>query len=306
MLVGLLSACAGTTTESPGPEVPGADARCDRALALEVLGSGGPILDDGRASSGYLLWEGGRARVLVDAGGGVAARFAESGAQVADLDAVLVSHLHVDHSVDLAAFLKSAELTDRRKPLTLAGPAGNTSFPAFIAFLDLLVGRGGAYRYLRDQLERGIPYPLIPKELATSDGAEVVPLPDAASSLRIRAVGVPHGPVPALGYEVTVGGKRIVFGGDQRLDAPAFEQLSEGADLLVLHVAIPENASEAAARLHARPSRIAAFVEATRPKQVVLSHLMARSLPEVAGLARRLRALGPEVAVAEDHLCVTF
>ena len=38
-----------------------------RGLVLQVLGSGGPVADDDRASSAYLVWHDGRARVLVDA-----------------------------------------------------------------------------------------------------------------------------------------------------------------------------------------------------------------------------------------------
>lgn len=37
---------------------------------LQVLGSGGPELTDGRASSSYLVWQDGRARILVDMGPG--------------------------------------------------------------------------------------------------------------------------------------------------------------------------------------------------------------------------------------------
>lgn len=38
----------------------------DEGVALQVLGSGGPVADDARASSGYLLWIDGKARVLLD------------------------------------------------------------------------------------------------------------------------------------------------------------------------------------------------------------------------------------------------
>ncbi|MDH3622059.1 MAG: MBL fold metallo-hydrolase, partial [Gammaproteobacteria bacterium] len=66
-------------------------------VALQVLGSGGPIADDGRASSAYLVWVDGRARVLIDAGGGSFLRFGEAGARFEDLDFVGLSHLHTDH-----------------------------------------------------------------------------------------------------------------------------------------------------------------------------------------------------------------
>src|SRR6516225_4474688 len=59
-----------------------------QGVVLQVLGSGGPELQDKRASSSYLIWEDGKARVLVDAGGGSALRFGESGARMSDLDAM--------------------------------------------------------------------------------------------------------------------------------------------------------------------------------------------------------------------------
>src|ERR1700675_4120061 len=60
-----------------------------QGVAVQVLGSGGPELQDKRASSSYLVWQDGQARVLVDAGGGSALRFGERGANMSQLDVIL-------------------------------------------------------------------------------------------------------------------------------------------------------------------------------------------------------------------------
>jgi hypothetical protein len=60
---------------------PQAFAACSGPIAVQVLGSGGPDSNDARASSGYLLWLDGEARLLVDAGGGVFLRFGEAKAK---------------------------------------------------------------------------------------------------------------------------------------------------------------------------------------------------------------------------------
>lgn len=78
ILVALLFACealpaAGQTCGSTG-------------LAVQVLGSGGPELQDKRASTSYLIWENGKTRVIVDAGGGSALRFGESGAHMSQME----------------------------------------------------------------------------------------------------------------------------------------------------------------------------------------------------------------------------
>ena len=67
-------------------------------IALQVLGSGGPEIQGKRASSSYLIWQDGKARVLVDSGGGSPLRFGESGADFVNLDVMLFTHLHADHS----------------------------------------------------------------------------------------------------------------------------------------------------------------------------------------------------------------
>ena len=86
-------------------------------VAVQVLGSGGPEMQDKRASSSYLVWEDGRARVLVDIGGGSGLRFGESGATMSQLDVILFSHFHVDHSGDFPVLIKSSWFEDRKRPL---------------------------------------------------------------------------------------------------------------------------------------------------------------------------------------------
>ena len=90
----------------------------------------------GRASSSYVLWVDGRSRLMVDAGGGSFLRFGESGAQLADLDLLALSHFHPDHVSDLPAILWGDRL--RQEPLRIAGPSGNEAVPALNLFLSRL------------------------------------------------------------------------------------------------------------------------------------------------------------------------
>ncbi len=93
-------------------------------VRLQVLGSGGPELNDGRASSGYLVWVDDKAVVLVDAGPGTSVAFGESGARFEDLQAILLTHLHVDHSADLPAYIKGSFFTRRSEDLPVLGRQG--------------------------------------------------------------------------------------------------------------------------------------------------------------------------------------
>ena len=77
-------------------------------LSVIVLGSGGPIATtEGRASAGYLVFTDGKPRILMDVGGGTYQRLAQSGTNIKDLDIVLLSHLHADHTGDLTSVVKT-------------------------------------------------------------------------------------------------------------------------------------------------------------------------------------------------------
>lgn len=288
---------------------PAAAERCAPAdgVALQVLGSGGPIADDGRASSGYIVWVDGRSRVLVDAGGGVFLRFGEAGARFNDLDLVALSHLHTDHSAALPALLKSGNFAGRRRPLLLAGPGAGGPFPGTTAFVrSLLDADHGAYGYLSGYLdgEGRLPLLAISEFPVTDPDARFdVDLP-GESALSVAALPVPHGIVPAFAYRVSVDGRDIVFASDQNGKSDAFIDFARGADVLVMHLVIPNDADAVAKRLHATPARIGAIAAAVRPKTLVLSHFMARSLRNLEdNLASVRDSFAGDTELAEDLAC---
>jgi len=251
---------------------------CGRqGVALQVLGSGGPELQDKRASSSYLVWQDGRARVLIDAGGGSALRFGESGAQMSQLDVLLFSHFHVDHSADFSALVKSSWFEDRSRPLPIYGPPGNDFMPSTTEFVADFFGEPrGAYRYLSELLvpgEQGS-YKLQPHNV-TSTGRPAAAF--RSGDLTISAVRVVHGAVPALAWRVELAGKSIVFSGDTNGEG-GLPQLAANADLLIAHNAVPEGATGVERRLHMPPSVIGQIAADAHVKQLVLSHRMLRTL----------------------------
>ena len=247
-------------------------------VAMQVLGSGGPELQDKRASSSYLVWENGRARVLVDAGGGSALRFGESGAQMSQLDAILFTHFHVDHSGDFAALIKSSWFEDRTRPLPIYGPAGNDFMPSTTEFVtDLFGEKHGAYRYLSELLvvgEEGS-YKM---QAHTVEGTASPVVAFRSEDLAASSARVIHGGVPALAWRVEVGGKVIAFSGDTNGAGSELAKVAANADLFIAHNAVPEGATGIERNLHMPPSVIGQAAAQAHVKQLVLSHRMLRTL----------------------------
>jgi len=251
-------------------------------VELQVLGSGGPELISNRASSSYLLWRDGRPSVLIDSGGGSALRFGESGAHVADLDLVLFTHLHADHSADFPALVKSSYFQDRSRPLPVLGPAGNAVFPSTTQFLRAFFDeKNGAFRYLSDFLPpagRVIEgaYPLRPQNITLAP--TVVKQVYAQDGLKVSAAKLIHGGVPALGWRVAIGDTVVAFSGDTNGDNGNLEKLADGATVLVAHNAVPEGVTGPVRALHMPPSVIGRIAASAKVQQLVLSHRMSRTL----------------------------
>lgn len=295
----VLSFASAACAQQPAAECPP-----EKGVALQVLGSGGPIADDGRASSGYIVWVDGRSRVLVDAGGGTFLRFGEAGASFVDLDFVGLSHFHTDHSADFPALLKSGNFSGREAPLTVAGPGPGGPFPGLSGWLDSMLDAGtGAYGYLSGYLDgSGRLVQLLPREI---DRDMTDPVQVLEGDIRIDALPVPHGIVPALGFRVTVGDVSIVFASDQNGSSEAFTDFAGDAAVLVMHLPVPEDATGTALQLHARPSRVASIAAEADAGTLVLSHFMARSLRDLDGNVDVVRAgYDGKLVVASDLACV--
>ncbi len=248
-----------------------------QGIAVQVLGSGGPELQDKRASSSYLLWQDGRARAVVDTGGGSAVRFGESGAKMTKLDIILFTHFHVDHSGDFSALIKSSWFEDRKHPLPIYGPEGNDFAPSTTEFVSDFFGEHGAYRYLSELLVPGQKgeYKLQPHNVVGNASPTSVFRKDDLAADSVRVI---HGGVPALAWRIEVRTKRIVFSGDTNGDGEGLPQLAANADLFIAHNAVPEGATGIERNLHMPPSVIGQIAEQAHVKHLVLSHRMLRTL----------------------------
>ena len=271
---------------------PAAAACGETGVQLQILGSGGPGASSGRASAGYLVWVDGVSRILVDAGGGIKQRFHASGAELADVGLLALSHFHPDHSAEVPALLWPGG-----GGLRVAGPSGSAAFPSLNDWLDGLFGPGGVFRVLAGRLE----LEAVAVDVGTGAPAEIW----RDGDVRVRGIGVPHADVPTVGYRVDVGDVSVAFSSDQNGSDPAFVEFARDVDVLVVHLGGAETSTGRSAELHARPSAWGALAADAGAGRVVASHVSTSSPQVLADSLGYLRAAyGGPVTVGEDLLCV--
>ncbi len=271
-------------------------------VTVEILGSGGPELD-GRASSAYLVSIDGDAKILIDTGSGAMLRFEQSKARLETLDAILLTHLHIDHAVDLPAFVKAGYFSDRTEALPIIGPKGNSSFPSTSEYLKLLFGPQGAYRYMQDVLTpQSDSFQIVAKEMGDKASTKM-----QFPSFSLEAISVHHGIVPSLAFRITIADRVIVISGDTNDEDHGLERLAKDADLFIAHHAIPQHAGEYAKALHMTPDIIGQIAKKANVKKLILSHRMRRTIDnKEESLERVHRSYLGKVLFAEDRMKITF
>lgn len=250
-------------------------------IALQVLGTRGPEFLDGHASTGYLLWLDGRARIIVDAGPGTVQRFKQAEAKFEDISILLFTHFHVDHSSDFPAYVKGGFFSDRKQDLLVYGPsAGDFTTSASQFVQRLFDSKNGLYPYLgvyidpeaqSDYKIRAQTVDWSYKDLSIRDVYR-------GQEFTITAVPVHHGPFPAHGYRIESVGCVISFTGDMSGRLHAMPDLAQDSDILVAHNAIPEDATGVPQLLHMKPSYIGTLADTANVRKVLLTHLMRRSI----------------------------
>ena len=81
-------------------------------MKLTLLGTGCPSVDYQRCGSSNLISTK-KTKILIDCGSGVTQRLNQSGNSSADIDALLLTHLHTDHVIDLYQLIISSWHSDR-------------------------------------------------------------------------------------------------------------------------------------------------------------------------------------------------
>ena len=243
-------------------------------VAVQILGSGGPMINRDRASTSYLLWIDAQAKILVDMGGGAFFRFGQAQAKLSDLSLVAISHLHPDHVSDLPALLWLSHLA-RKDPLPIVGPSGNDLVPGLPAFLSRLFdAKDGAFPMLGTTLGSQAVAGLgggVRLDVSVVDATKAEPSTVfERQGVTVTALGIPHGKIPTLAYRIRTRDASIVFSSDQTGTNSRFVDFARGANVLIMHLAI---AAGATSSLHASPSVVGRVAQEAGVGRLIVSHI---------------------------------
>lgn len=277
-----------------------------KAVKLQVLGAGGPEINDGMASSSFIIWINGKAGIMVDAGGGSSLNFEKSGADFNDLDAILLTHLHVDHSVAVPVYVKAGYFSGRDSNLPLLGPDAGGDFPSTVDFTRSLFSdqQKSVYPYLSDNFRQQPSTDFLIKPQNVNPEGKVWHR-KLSEKLSVSAINVIHGAVPAIAWRVDYGQCSITFSGDMNGSSGNLQQLALNSNLLVANNAIPEDAGRIAKFLHMTPLTIGKIAKKAKVKKLLLAHFMLRTkdvIPETLKIIRK--NYQGEIIIASDLLKV--
>jgi len=186
-------------------------------MNLTVLGSGTSVPHPNRSSSAYWLETAGGS-LLLDCSAAAPLRMAEYKLDWPDLDAIWISHFHLDHCGGLAPFLagtKHAAVTKQRnKPLRIFGPKGIS---------DLIERFNNSNKYgLLDQ-----PFPVEIVEVEELEKFEILP------GIEAVACKTPHTDESHAIHLRDKGDKTLVYSADTGFDEK-IGAFANGVDLFIL------------------------------------------------------------------------
>jgi ribonuclease BN (tRNA processing enzyme) len=283
------------------------------ATELILLGTAGaPMPVAGRGGICSALVVDGRV-LIIDCGRGAPSAYADAGLDFARLEAVFLTHLHVDHVGDLAGLLiypwggrvgadgpvPPVRVHGPSRPDTL--PAGDANFkrettihranpaPGTTDLVACLIA-GYAYHLNVMPLDARMPDPAelvraadihLPGQGQGTGSDPVIVFDDGV--LRVTAIEVPHGHViPALAYRFDTPDGSVVFSGDTAVN-DGLVGLANGADILVHQVAdlaylerhgTTGPALDRMAALHTDVTQVGGVAQRAGVGELILSHYL--------------------------------
>ncbi|OGO41974.1 MAG: hypothetical protein A2Z04_01325 [Chloroflexi bacterium RBG_16_57_9] len=221
-------------------------------MKLTILGASPACPNAGGACSGYLVESGGT-YLLLDCGPGVLSRL-QLHVHYRAVSAVVISHIHADHILDLIPFaegLKYGPYIGPARRIPVYMPPGGAQFLA-----DLARPLGTTPDFFGSVFD-----------LQDYDPAQ----PLTVGSLRIGFSAVNHY-IPTWAIRVSIDGRALVYSADTG-PSDALASFAHGAELLLIEATLPDRAVTPDMWGHLSAAEAGQIAHAAGVKRLVLTHI---------------------------------
>jgi len=221
-------------------------------MKIIVLGSGTSLPHPTRSSSGFWLETASRS-ILLDCSPSAIHRMAEEGCDWANLDAIWISHFHLDHCGGLAPYLfgikHAPDTSGRTKPLKIVGPPG---LAEYLHAID----NAGKY----ELLDQRFPVEII--ELPQFEPIQLMP------ELTLVSLKTPH-TRESHAIRIDDGGSTVVFTADTG-PTDTLATFAAGVDLFIIECSFIRNKP---VEKHLELAEAMYIIRKAKPKRAMLTHL---------------------------------
>lgn len=220
-------------------------------LRWTVLGAGTAVPHPQRSPSGHLLTVGAR-HFLIDMGSGTLSRLARVGLPWTSLEALFLSHRHLDHTLDLPGLLFASRIPGHGRAAPLPVHMG-PGMRGFVAGLEKALGR-----WMQP----------VGFEVQWREHSGAEPALELGGGLRALLRPVAHDRT-SLGMRFALpGGATVAYSGDSDY-CPSLVQLCQGARLAVLECSSPTDQKIPG---HMTPREVAQVAQEAQVGRVLLVH----------------------------------
>ncbi len=243
-------------------------------MELTLLGTGCPSVDHKRFGPSNLVSTK-TAKILIDCGSGITQRLNELKVSSANIDALLFTHLHSDHAVDLYQLIISSWHSYRIKPWKIYGPQGTKKF------VNKIMDAWADERKLRISYEA--------RASAKAFDIEVIEFKALGNfkikDLQIKYFEVDHKPVKfAYGFCFIHKNKKLTISGDtrpcenlmkyaQKSDVLLHEVFIEG-EIIEINKMRTQKTMHNVQSYHTTSSQVGKVAFISRAKKLVLTHFV--------------------------------
>lgn len=231
-------------------------------MKLTVLGKSPAWQDADGACNGYLVTEG-DTTLLLDCGNGVFGKLRKF-VDYVDVDAIVISHHHVDHIIDLIPYGFALKFAPRQQPVPVdrwpgtGNPARPKLFvpPGATGFFNRVSDSWGTGNLLEDAFDTA--------EYDPEGRLEIGPI-------SISFTEVPHY-ITTYAMDLTgPDGSRITYGADC-CPNPALVELASGTDLLIAESTLP-CPERTGVRGHLTPAEAGEHAKLAGAGELILTHI---------------------------------